>query len=601
MKKIFTKILCAFAALFLLVGISAPAFAQYTATTVASNVGLSAIAKDSHGNTYVIENPNQGNTNRTTSGEIVEYTNGTGSGTVIYNGPYIADNDFGETQDYAYGIVVDSNNNIYFSTSNGQQYTYGAIIKLTYNGSSPFNPIASNYSAAPYITSVFNGTIGYPTGMAIDASNNLYVLQYDANDGTNNYGAYTVAKYAAGNTTTYTEIYKGLELYNTATSGTAICALAVDPVSGNVYVADWYDYLNGETYAGFIEKLTYSGGSYTASTLYNNYAYCQALACDASGNVYANIGSGNDQETTVKTVEFVGGSGSPVTLYSGLRGDLDYWCYGMAVIGTTIFTGEGNQNVTNQEGYYMELTAPSISSITANNAYTNAGSETFTVTFSAAITGVTASNFSLTTSGVSGASIGTPTTGNNVTWSVPVNTGSGNGTIGLNLANTTGLEYGLSNSLPYTGGTTTVDKTAPTISIGSPSVSSIITGTGSVTYTVTYSDANFNSSTLATGNITLNSTGGASGTIGVSGSGTTRTVTISGITGTGTLGISIAAGTASDLAGNTAPASGPSTTFNVVQPTISVPGGTTTLTATTSGTPGSSTSFNISASNLNPA
>ena len=39
--------------------------------------------------------------------------------------------------------------------------------------------------------------------------------------------------------------------------------------------------------------------------------------------------------------------------------------------------------------------------------------------------------------------------------------------------------------------------------------------------------------------------------------------TISGITGDGSLGISLAAGTASDLAGNTALAAGPSTTFTV--------------------------------------
>ena len=47
---------------------------------------------------------------------------------------------------------------------------------------------------------------------------------------------------------------------------------------------------------------------------------------------------------------------------------------------------------------------------------------------------------------------------------------------------------------------------------------------------------------------------------------------ISGITGDGTLGISIAAGTATDLAGNSAPASSASTTFTVdnTAPTIAL-------------------------------
>ena len=116
--------------------------------------------------------------------------------------------------------------------------------------------------------------------------------------------------------------------------------------------------------------------------------------------------------------------------------------------------------------------------------------------------------------------------------------------------------------------TRTYDSVAPTVSIGAPSAT--ITSGGPVTYTVTYADTNFNSSTLVPGNITLNKTGTANGTIGVSGTGLTRIVTISGITGDGTLGISIAAGTASDLAGNTAPAAGPSTTFDISQASSSV-------------------------------
>ena len=74
----------------------------------------------------------------------------------------------------------------------------------------------------------------------------------------------------------------------------------------------------------------------------------------------------------------------------------------------------------------------------------------------------------------------------------------------------------------------------------------------------------------------LNATGSASGTIGVLGSGNTRTVTITGITGDGTLGISIAAGTATDSAGNTAPAAGPSATFTVSSTPVAVDDSATT-------------------------
>jgi hypothetical protein len=116
----------------------------------------------------------------------------------------------------------------------------------------------------------------------------------------------------------------------------------------------------------------------------------------------------------------------------------------------------------------------------------------------------------------------------------------------------------------------TFDNIAPSISIGAPSALS--TKGGPVTYTITYADTNFSTSTLASANITLNTTGTATGTIGVdTGTGLTRIVSISSITGNGTLGISIAAGTANDKAGNLSPASSASTTFTVdnIAPSVS--------------------------------
>ena len=105
-----------------------------------------------------------------------------------------------------------------------------------------------------------------------------------------------------------------------------------------------------------------------------------------------------------------------------------------------------------------------------------------------------------------------------------------------------------------------VDNTKPEVSLDSPSTE--MTTSGPVTYTVTYDDAT--AVTLTSANVTLNKAGTANGTVAVSGSGnSSRTVTISNITGDGTLGISVAAGTASDNAGNLADAAGPSLTFVV--------------------------------------
>jgi streptogramin lyase len=120
------------------------------------------------------------------------------------------------------------------------------------------------------------------------------------------------------------------------------------------------------------------------------------------------------------------------------------------------------------------------------------------------------------------------------------------------------------NDVESSGSTATfvIDRAAPTVMISAPSESS--TAGGPVTYSVTFSDADFASSTLSAANVHLLRTGSADGTLSFdNGTGSTRTVTISGITGNGTLSISIDAGSAVDQAGNVAPAAGPSAAFTV--------------------------------------
>jgi hypothetical protein len=217
--------------------------------------------------------------------------------------------------------------------------------------------------------------------------------------------------------------------------------------------------------------------------------------------------------------------------------------------------------------YTIDKSAPTVSSITLVGASpTSAASVQFTVTFSESVTGAVAGNFSLTTSGVTGTSITSVSAGPGTTRTVTVNTGSGDGTIQLDLSSTTpAIADAAGNNLSATfntGASYTLDRTGPSVSIGAPSVSSTVTGP--VDYTVTYTDPNFASSTLASGNITPNLTGTvAVSSIVISGTGSTRTVTLSGISGDGTLGISIAAGTATDTVGNSSPAAGPSATFSV--------------------------------------
>jgi T5SS/PEP-CTERM-associated repeat protein len=108
----------------------------------------------------------------------------------------------------------------------------------------------------------------------------------------------------------------------------------------------------------------------------------------------------------------------------------------------------------------IDTTPPSAISITqADPASTNAGVVHYTVTFSEAVTGVTASQFSLVVTGINGAAIAgvTPVSGSNgKQYTVAVSTGSGTGTIALNL-NGAGIFDLAGNTLAGGGATTGAD------------------------------------------------------------------------------------------------------------------------------------------------
>ena len=111
----------------------------------------------------------------------------------------------------------------------------------------------------------------------------------------------------------------------------------------------------------------------------------------------------------------------------------------------------------------LDTTAPAVDSIVRASADpTWAASVDFTVTFSESVTGVDMSDFALTTTGITGASI-TNVNGSGDTYTVSVNTGSGNGTIRLDALDDDSIVDAASN--PLSGGFTagevyTIDKIA---------------------------------------------------------------------------------------------------------------------------------------------
>jgi hypothetical protein len=220
----------------------------------------------------------------------------------------------------------------------------------------------------------------------------------------------------------------------------------------------------------------------------------------------------------------------------------------------------------------VETTAPTVvSSELINNNPTNAASVDYIVTFSEGVSGVDTSDFSLTSSGVTGASI-TGVGGSGATRIISVNTGSGDGTIRLDVLDDDSIQDGIGNAL--NGGLTsgqsyTIDKTAPTV-VSSVRANASPTSAASVDYIVTFSES-------VTGvdvtDFSLLTSGGSDAyASAVSGSGAIYTVSINTGSASATFRLDVLDDdTVIDLAGNTQSGdltSGESYTIDKTAPTV---------------------------------
>jgi subtilisin family serine protease len=128
--------------------------------------------------------------------------------------------------------------------------------------------------------------------------------------------------------------------------------------------------------------------------------------------------------------------------------------------------GLGSLPYTGGQSYTLDKTAPTVTSITRADANpTSAASVNFTVTFSETVTGVGAADFNPSMGGnVSGATVATVTPVSGTIYTVAVNTGIGNGSLGLNVPITAAINDAVGNALgglPYSGGESyTIDKGA---------------------------------------------------------------------------------------------------------------------------------------------
>ncbi len=215
------------------------------------------------------------------------------------------------------------------------------------------------------------------------------------------------------------------------------------------------------------------------------------------------------------------------------------------------------------------------------------GTINFTVVFSKPVTGFDASNVTRTGTATGGTAV---VTGSGTTYNVAFSGFTGNGTVIATVPADSATDAAGNGNLASTStdNTVTFDGTQPTVTINQAGAQVDPTNGSSVSFTVVFSESvtGFDDTDVTRGGT---ATGG---TIGVTGSGTTYTVTIGGLTGDGTVIASIAAGRAADSAGNTNTAS--TSTDNTV--TRDTAGPTVTINqASTQADPtnGSSVSFDV--------
>ncbi|SJZ63166.1 FG-GAP-like repeat-containing protein [Sediminibacterium ginsengisoli] len=201
-----------------------------------------------------------------------------------------------------------------------------------------------------------------------------------------------------------------------------------------------------------------------------------------------------------------------------------------------------------------------------SNASVNITTADYTVTFGSAVTGLTTTNFSLTASaGITGSSVQS-VSGSGTTYTVTVNTGSGDGTLVLNLANATGLTPTLTNTLPFAGETYTIDKTVPTLTAVTIASSNSNTAKAKAGDVVTVSFTA--SETIITPVVTI--AGAAASVTNTSGNNWTATYTMAGGNTAGAVTFNIAFGDAAGNSGTavTATTNSSSVVFDETAPTL---------------------------------
>jgi len=369
-------------------------------------------------------------------------------------------------------------------------------------------------------------------------------------------------------TVVFSEPVTGFVGTDVSLSGTAGATTASVTGSGTTYNVA----VSGMTSDGTVIATVPANGANDATGNLNfaSSSTDNTVTYDTAGpSVTINQASGQADPSNAATINFTavfsesvtGFTGSDVTL-SGTAGattatvtgsgtTYNVAVNGMTANGTVIATipagGAADNTVT------RDATFPTVSSVIRNGTTpTNATSVSWTVEVSESVTRVDSADFSLSPT-VTGASI-TSVTGSGDTYNVTVGTGTGSGTLQLNVVDNDTIQDPATNKLGGTGAGNgnfsgeayAIDKVSATVTANSAAGQANPTNQTPINYTVTFSEpvAGFTAT-----DVTLGGTAGATNKV-VTGGPSIYNVEVSGMTSDGTVTVSVPAAAAQDPAGN---------------------------------------------------
>ncbi|MDO9268958.1 MAG: hypothetical protein Q7T96_07595 [Methylobacter sp.] len=331
---------------------------------------------------------------------------------------------------------------------------------ITHTGTSTISGVTTNSTNLGTLTEVISSPVCNEPSATTNAATSPTTTGATLNGTVSSNGANTAVTFDYGLTTSYGGSPPAAATPSTLLAGTSSGVSSV--LTGLTCNTTYHFRVNGSSSLGTTNgsDLTFTTSACPAVTSINTANATPSNASAVSWTVTFNTsvtGVNSSNFTLVNS----GLGGTPVI--TGVSGSGTTWTVTASTGTGTGTLGLDMANVTGispavtpttftGQVYSIDRTAPVVSSIAlADPTPTALASVSWAVTFSKSVTGVNAADFALVQAGgVSGAAI-TSVTGSGTSWTVTASTGTGNGTLGLNLADDDSIVDAASNPLGGTG------------------------------------------------------------------------------------------------------------------------------------------------------